>query len=99
MTVYANRLREFQTLRIMRFGYSSGHYEDVYRSIGSLNTICLQVFIFVWDKVALTVLILTQLSLDLCETRKAETFIFLLQRSAILLGVLAIFFDVLIFFE
>ena len=42
MTVYANGLREFQTLRIMRFGHSSGHYEDVYRSIGSLNIICLQ---------------------------------------------------------
>ena len=47
MTMYANRLREFQTLRIMRFGYSSGHYEDVYRSIGSLNIICLQyIYIF-----------------------------------------------------
>ena len=92
MTVYANRLREFQTLRIMRFGHSSGHYEDVYRSIGSLNIICLQIFTFVWDKDAVTVAILSQLSLDLCGTRNVHLLIAAIRH---IIGGFAFFFNVL----
>ena len=74
MTVYANRLREFQTLRIMRFGHSSGHYEDVYRSIGSVNIICLQDFIFVGQGRGNSGHSITIIARFVCVTRNVHFF-------------------------